>query len=165
MIKINYGNTNKREYYLLKFLNFITPLHTNLVRKNRVPWCLSTTDLLNFPAGTLGNSLGVFLHKHHLEPVAKAERHDCFHVLLNYGTSMKEETKMQWFLVGTGKLSLFTIGSALLALAVLPENFKLYWQALKQGRQALNIDDWDFFKLLHCNTQTLQNLIFNGQKN
>jgi ubiquinone biosynthesis protein Coq4 len=165
MIKINYSNTNKREYYLLKFLDWITPMHTNLVRKSRVPWCLATKDLLNFPEGTLGSSLGHFLKQHQLEPVPKAERHDCFHVLLNFGTSMKEETRMQWFLVGSGKLSLFTTGSALLALAVLPENAKLYWQEFKRGRQSTNIDDWDFFKLLNCNTKELQNIIFNAAKN
>ncbi|MFM2387996.1 MAG: hypothetical protein RL660_2753 [Bacteroidota bacterium] len=160
-ISIYYNKTNRREYWLLRFLAWITPLHSGFVRRNRIAWGLSTKDLQAFPEGTLGNSLGNFLYEHGLEPVDKAERHDCFHVLLKFGTSMIEETKMQWFLVGSGKLSLFTTGSAILALCVLPENAKLYYKAFMQGRKSVCIDNWNFYKLLNCNTAQLQHLIFN----
>jgi ubiquinone biosynthesis protein Coq4 len=159
-IKIHYHNTNFREYYLLKFLEWISPLHANLICRKREAWQLSTKDLLLFPKESLGYHLGVFLQKHQLEPVPKAERHDCYHVLLDFETDLQQETMMQWFLIGSGKKSLFTLGAALLGLIVLPERLKYYYQSYKNGKHALNISNWHFKALLLQPHQQLQQLIF-----
>jgi ubiquinone biosynthesis protein Coq4 len=159
-IKINYQNTNLREYYLLKFLEWITPLHTKLIGAKRKAWQLSTADLLMYPAESLGFTLGQFLQANHLEPVPKAEKHDCYHVLLNYKTDMLSETQMQWFLVGSGKRTLFTTGAAILALLVLPERFNHYKSAYQRGKKAVNISGWDFYSLLKTPLSQLQHIIF-----
>jgi ubiquinone biosynthesis protein Coq4 len=161
-ISINYNNTNRREYYLLRFLSWVTPFHASVFRRRRVAWGLNTADLCRFPTETLGHSLGLFLRRHNLEPVAKAERHDCFHVLLGFGASLKEETSMQWFLIGNGKLSLFTYGTAVLAILMLPEYFGSYYRAFISGRNAPSIHNWNFYKLLHCDARHLRGLIFSS---
>jgi hypothetical protein len=162
-IKINYKDTNKREYYLLKFLEWVTPLNTNWLKRGKESWGLSTSNLLQYPYGTLGHSLGAFLQAQQLEPVPRAERHDCYHVLLQYGTSLLQESQMQWCLIGAGKRSIFTIGAALLSVIVLPERCYQYWQAYQRGKGLLNISKWQFNHLLHVPTHQLMQLINHKQ--
>ena len=116
-------NLNVREFVLLKTFEILNPLHA-VIHHKRKPWGKSVADLLNYPETTLAHKLGIFLDVNHLEPVDKAEKHDAFHVLLGYGTDIKEEAGMQWFLMGNGKLSPFTLGTSALAAFVLPERFR-----------------------------------------
>jgi hypothetical protein len=159
----NYNSHTFREKLLLTFLETIMPLHTKYFRASRVPWGYSTSDLLMHPPNTLAGQLGLFLSKHHLEPVPKAERHDCFHVLLGFKTDVASEASMQWFLIGSGKKSIFTFGTALLSLLILPEHFKQYFTAYRKGTCAIDISDWDFKSLLFENTKTLRTVIFKSK--
>ena len=54
-------------------------------------WDLTTADLLQFPNGSVGKTLGEFLRKNKLEPLARAEAHDVYHILFDYSTSFKDE--------------------------------------------------------------------------
>jgi hypothetical protein len=161
----NYNSHTWREKILLTFLDTIMPLHTKYFRSSRVPWGYSTNDLLMQPPNTLAGQLGLFLSVHRLEPVPKAERHDCFHVLLGFKTDVASEASMQWFLIGSGKKSIFTFGTALLSLLILPEHYKQYLTAYKKGKGAVDISEWDFKNLLFENTKTLRATIFKKQKN
>jgi hypothetical protein len=71
---------------------------------------------------------------------------------------------MQWCLVGMGKRSIFSTGAALLALFVLPENAKKYYQSYCRGKQIINISNWDFFSLLAQPYINLQTIIFHKTK-
>jgi hypothetical protein len=159
----NYNSHTIREKILLTFLENVMPLHTKYFRASRVAWGYSTNDLLLHPPNTLAGQLGLFLSKHHLEPVPKAERHDCFHVLLGFKTDVASEASMQWFLIGSGKKSIFTFGTAILSLMVLPEHYKQYFEAYKKGSTAIDISEWDFKSLLFENTKTLRKVIFKSK--
>jgi hypothetical protein len=156
----NYEQHTWREKFLLFFLETIMPLHTKYFRASREPWGYSTNDLLMQAPNTLAGQLGLFLSAHRLEPVPKAERHDCFHVLLGFKTDVASEASMQWFLMGSGKKSIFTFGTAFLALLVMPEHHKQYFAAYKKGKTAIDISNWDFKNLLHENTKALKKIIY-----
>jgi hypothetical protein len=159
----NYSSHSFREKILLTFLEKIMPLHTKYFRASREAWGYTTHDLLMHPPNTLAGQLGLFLNKHQLEPVPKAERHDCFHVLLGFKTDVASEASMQWFLMGSGKKSIFTYGTALLSLLVLPEHYKQFFTAYKKGTAAIDISEWDFKSLLLHNTKSLRNIIFKSK--
>ena len=66
-------------------------------------WNLKTADLLLFPEGSVGRTLGEFLKKNRLEPIARAESHDLYHILFDFPTSFKGEVALQFFLRGMVK--------------------------------------------------------------
>jgi ubiquinone biosynthesis protein Coq4 len=67
-----------------------------MLREDRLRW---------YPAGTLGHE--------RLQPVDRGERHDAFHILPDFSTSLDEEATMQFFLVGAGKISPFALATPL----------------------------------------------------
>jgi hypothetical protein len=81
------------------------------VDSRRPVWGMLREDRLRwYPAGMLGHE--------RLQPVDRGERHDAFHILLNFSTSLEEA--MQFFLVGNGNISPFNLAAAFTAL-VMPD--------------------------------------------
>ncbi len=148
-----------REKFLLWLLGVVIPVHARFYG-GRKPWGLSASDLLGYPAGTLGNELGRFLKTEHLEPVDRVERHDAFHILLDFTTRVPDEAAMQFFLLGNGKVSPFTLGTALFSAAILPEHTRNFYLQFQRGRSFRSIARWDFKKLLPENFQDLKRYIF-----
>jgi len=149
-----------RERMLLFLLGKVIPIHARFYGK-RQPWGLTREDLIRYPAGSLGHELGQFLSSEGLQPVPRVERHDAFHILLDYTTRISDEAAMQFFLVGNGKRSPFTLGTMVFAAFVLPELWELFRREFRRGRQARSIARWNFYELLHENFSDLKKIIFN----
>lgn len=145
---------NRREWFLLKTFEILNPLH-GIIHRHRKPWGKSVDELRSQPQNTLAYQLGNFLFENKLQPVPKAEKHDAYHVLLGYGTDIKEEAGMQFFLLGNGKRSPFTIGTSMLAAAVLPERFGYFYQQFKRGIHSHSMANWNFEALLHDDYNSL----------
>ncbi len=130
------------------------------VKNKRAPWGLDTEDLLQYPENSLGRCLGEFLHQEHLQPIDRLERHDVFHILLDYKTQLKDEAGLYFFLFGNGKRSLFAIGTVLFAAAVLPEHWVYLYKQYKRGQQAFPIIRLRFKELLYEDYQDVKKLVF-----
>lgn len=153
-----------RERLVLFILEKLAPLHHTLCRKRKA-WGLNSDQLIRFPKGTLGHTLGIFYKKQKFEPVPLAERHDVFHVLLGYSTQVKEEAAMQFFLLGNGKWSLFTVGTAIISASLFPLSMNYFMREYRRGKSATPIGNWNFKELLNTKTTDLIQLIFKTKKN
>ena len=148
-----------RERLLLWLLGFVIPFHS-IVYKRRKPWGLLREDLLGYAPATLGRELGLFLEREQLQPIARVERHDAFHILLGFTTDVIDETAMQFFLIGNGKISPFTLSTAIFSGAILPEHLQRFRSEYRRGKAARSIASWDFLQLLNEPIEDVQRIIF-----
>ena len=140
------------------FLGRIIPLHA-LFYKKRKPWNLRTEDLIQYPAGSLGNKLGNFLRDEQLQPIPRIERHDAFHLLFDFTTQIQDEVAIQYFLIGNGKISPFPIITSIFAALILPEWWDYFIQQFRKGMKARNIANWNFKELLHDDFNDLKKIV------
>lgn len=124
--------------------------------KKNQPWQFTVNDLLNLPKGTIGSQLGHFLRKHNFNLLAKSERHDVYHVVTGFGTSVPEEITMQFYLLGNGKRSLYLFGVIGLGAISYPEHWSKFKKAFQYGKQALPFYALNYEQLLLQNLSTHQ---------
>jgi ubiquinone biosynthesis protein Coq4 len=148
-----------RERMLLWLLGNVVPAHAKVYSRRPV-WGLLREDMLQYPAGTLGHELGLFLTRESLQPVDRIERHDAFHILLNFTTSLEDEAAMQFFLVGNGKISPFTLATAAFTTLVMPDKWGIFIREFRRGRKAVSIANWNFLHLLDEPFADVQAVIF-----
>lgn len=148
-----------REKVLLWLLGEVIPIHANFYTK-RKPWGLRTQNLLFYPENTLGRELGKFLQNEKLQPIPRVERHDAFHILLGFDTHVYNEAAMQFFLIGNGKISPFTLGTAAFAGLMLPDQWSNFRKQYYRGKKARSIAKWDFQELLTESFDDLKKIIF-----
>jgi ubiquinone biosynthesis protein Coq4 len=108
-----------------------------IFKRSQPAWNLTSTDLLKYPKGTLGHHVGVFLSTNGFEFFPKHETHDVFHVVCNYGVSVKEEIGLQFLLFGNGKRSLYLYVVMCLGLFIVPEYFQFYKSSFQKGKKQL----------------------------
>jgi len=129
-------------------VTYSQPLYQRWFRKQQVPWNISTKQLLNYPMHSLGRELGEFLKKYNFSLMAQFESHDVFHVLLGYKPAVLDEARMQYCLLGSGRRSLYTLGTCLIASLIYPDfllDFKHHYQ---RGCGLENFSYWDFEAML-----------------
>lgn len=148
-----------RERVLLWLLGKVIPVHAFFYER-RKPCGLTASDLAQYPEHTLGRDLGTFLKHEKLEPIDRVERHDAFHILLGFNTHVTNEAAMQFFLMGNGKRSPFTVGTALFAGLMLPEHWRFFKVQYQRGKAARSVANWDFKTLLNEPTRDLIAYIF-----
>lgn len=137
-------------------VSFAQPFYRRLSRRNHIAWNLSKAQLLSFPVSSLGQELGCFLDKHNFSLMAQFETHDVFHILLEYKPTALDEARMQYCLVGSGKKSLFSLGTCLISILLYPEfaiDFKRHYQ---RGKKLKNFSHWDFKALLNFDINQLR---------
>jgi len=161
IIKYKQENTF-RERILLWLLGIVIPFHAKFYSK-RQPWGLSREDMIQYPSGSLGRSLGLFLKAEKLQPIDRIERHDAFHILLGFTTKVSDEAAMQFFLIGNGKISPFTLSTAIFTGFILPEQWAKFNYEYRRGKQARSIAKWNFKELLEENFDDLRDIIFRRQ--
>ncbi len=158
-LHISYAKSNNwRETILLKFFESIGPLH-DVLYKHRPNWNVSTAMLLAMPAHSLGYGIGKFLQADNLEPIPRAERHDVFHVLLQYGTTVREEAGMQFCILGAGKHSPSVLSTIALAIVFLPEHWTYFYNQYSKGKNYLQFYKLPFQHLLDSNLHNMQSTI------
>ncbi len=152
-----------REKLVLGLAEFTKPYYVKWFKKNRKAWNQSVVSLKKFPKKSLGNTLGQFLEKNNFSLLPKLEDHDVLHVLLDYKTTIAGEIKMQFFLLGNRKRSMYAIITAAIGLILVPEKISAFINEFFKGRRCAPISKWDFEYLLSEPLELLQNQVF-GKK-
>ena len=93
-----------RENILYVIVNIQVPIYKTLMPKNK-RWHYSKNDLLQFPEGTLGKDVGYFLETNKFDFIPFLETHDIYHVLFGYKTTIADEARMYFFLLGNRNYS------------------------------------------------------------
>ena len=128
--------------------------------KNHKPWGLSTKDLLNYPKPSFGRHLGEFLKRNNFELLPKVERHDCYHVLCNYGTNVEDEIALQCLCLGNGKRSPYLYGAIILGVILLPDYYKYYYKSYQIGKNANPFHHYDYKTILDVSIDDFRTMIF-----
>jgi ubiquinone biosynthesis protein Coq4 len=124
-------------------------------------WNLSTFELLQYPEGSLGKTLGDFLNQHQVELLNGAEYHDIHHVLFDYSISFKDEVALQFFLHGNGKKSIASISTRIGAWCLLPTQWKYLKAAYERGKTCKDISSINFKSMLNQDLSQIKASLFN----
>ena len=160
-------NTSKFFKLRARFLNWLVnntaTLYLNTFKAHKPKWNYGLDDLRSFPTGSLGKELANFLDENKIDLIPKAENHDVFHLVTGFDIRAKDEIAMQYWLVGNGKLTPYTIGTCLIGMTVMPEFWKTYFKALKKGTKSPSIARWDFQNMLYDNISQIKSYIHQDQ--
>ena len=148
-----------REKLLINLVEWTKPWYGRFFQKSKIPWKTNLEKLKKFPPKTLGGDLAHFLEKENLSLMPKFESHDVYHVLLKYKTTVVDEARMQFFLMGNRKYSLYIVGTNLIALIFYPEQIRSFISEFQKGRKAISIAKWNFEFLLNEPTKSLRKMI------
>jgi ubiquinone biosynthesis protein Coq4 len=124
----------------------------------------SKDQLRNFPGGTLGNDLYMFLEKRNLPLLKHYARHDIKHVLLGYDTSDEGEACLQSFMLGTGRVSFPVLATVFYSFLTMPEHWGKMREAMRKGRRAISFHGWPWNELVKESTIAIREKIFNDAK-
>ncbi|WP_397447403.1 Coq4 family protein [Polaribacter sp. R77954] len=132
--------------------------------KNNKPWNITSSELLTYPTASFGYHLGVLLDTNGFELLPKVERHDCYHLLTNYGTTVPDEIALQYLCFGNGKRSLYVLGVLFAGTILLPEYYKYYIKSYKLGKNCNPFHHFNYLNLLHFPFQEIKEAIFTKQQ-
>ncbi len=149
-----------REKLVLNLVKYTTPYYVRWFKKRQESWNQSIESLQKFPQGSLGKSLGNFLEKNNFQLMPKLEDHDVLHVLLGYKTTITGEIKMQFFLLGNRKRSVYALFTAIIGTALIPEKFNAFIKEFSKGRRYAPISKWNFEYLLAEPLDLLQRQVY-----
>jgi ubiquinone biosynthesis protein Coq4 len=152
-----------REYFLSYMVEKTSGIYTKLLKKNSVGWNLTKLDLQHYETNTLGYHLYQFLEEKNIDLMPKHESHDLFHIIANYDVSGIEECRLQFFLLGNGKCSIYLLISLAMAIILFPEKIIDFKKHIQRGQRANRFYDWDFKNLLHQNFEILKHKIYNHE--
>ena len=133
-----------RNQTLLQLVEWTKQYYTRWFKHHRIAWGLDIAQLKAYPKGSLGHELGHFLEQKGFDVMPKLEDHDVMHVLMKFNTTVIDEARMQFFLLGNGKRSLYALFTAVVSLLLIPEAAFLYFKSFKEGKRCLNISQWNF---------------------
>lgn len=129
--------------------------YQKFIKRNQ-PWDITKEQLIEYPFGSLGFDLGLFLTTNQFEIQAKLEDHDIIHVLTNTGVKVVDEISMQYYLLGNGKRSLYLYMVIFTGTLFYPMQFRQFQKNHKKGKRALPFYNLDFLELLHLSTNVLR---------
>ncbi|MFT5165190.1 MAG: ubiquinone biosynthesis protein Coq4 [Saprospiraceae bacterium] len=151
---------NFRKKLIMNIVAFTKPYYVRWFKKNTQAWNQSVDSLKRFPKKSLGKTLGLFLEKNKFTLLPKLEDHDVLHVLLGYKTTITGEIKMQFFLLGNRKRSVYALFTAIIGTVLVPEKFRSFSKEFNKGRRCAPISKWDFEHLLSEPIVLLQQQVF-----
>ena len=137
-----------RAMLMHKLVKYSQPIYRHWSRKQQIPWNISNQQLLDYPINSLGRALGRFLQSHNFTLIAQFESHDVFHVLLGYEPTVLDEARMQYCLLGSGRRSLYTIGTCVLAGFIYPDYLVDFRKNYQRGCGLEDFSYWDFEAML-----------------
>ena len=132
--------------------------------KTKKPWGISTEELLTYSKDSFGFHLGELLTKNNFELLPNVERHDCYHLLTNYGTKVEDEIALQYVCFGNGKRSPYLFGVVLIGTIILPEYYNYYIKSYKLGKNCNQFHHFNYKNLLQFSLQEIKESIFNTQQ-
>ena len=148
-----------RERLAWKIAYALKPLYFAM-RRDRKQWNITYDDLALMPEGTLGNDLAKFLYTNQLDIMPRAEFHDVYHVLFDYGTDIKDEACIQFVPVGNGRRSLPYLACITVTMVFYPEHLEDFYKAYLKGKNAVKFHNWDFEPMLQMKTSEVRKMIF-----
>lgn len=134
--------------------NLALPLLKYARKPEVFPYSLEALE--SFPDGTMGKDLFLFLEKKNLALLPYYARHDMKHILLGYDTTEEGEVCLQCFMLGTRHISFPVLATVIYGVLTMPEHWQLFRIAWQKGKLAENMEDWNWFGLLHTETETLK---------
>lgn len=152
--------TNIREKIAIGLVEWTKPYYVRWFKKKQMAWQQTNHSLLGYPNGSLGKALGQFLEKNEFTLLPKLEDHDVLHVLLNYQTTLVGEIKMQFFLLGNRKRSVYALFTALVGILLVPEKIRSFYNEYALGKRCKKVHKWNFEHLLAEPLGLLQKQIF-----
>ncbi len=149
-----------RERLLIMLVDWTKPYYARWFKRGREAWPYTVQKLKQFPIHSLGRELGEFLEKEGLEMMPRLEDHDVLHVLMKYKTTVVNEAKMQFFLLGNYKRSAYAFFTAIIAVLLIPEHLRGFLSEFRKGRRCARISKWDFRFLLREPTEMLRRQVY-----
>lgn len=131
--------------------------------KRKEPWNISAKTLLEMPQESFGYRLGSFLNEHGFELIPKVERHDAYHLLTGFSTSVQDEIALQYMCFGNGKRTPYLIAVLFLGTFLLPEYFAYYRKAYAFGKTSNSFHHFDFKTVLPINYKTFRSTLFSEE--
>lgn len=128
--------------------------------KKKQPWGISVSQLLTMPKNTFGYELGLFLSTHGFRLIPKVERHDAYHVLCGYGTTVEDEIALQYACFGNGKKTPYLYGVLFLGTIILPDYLPYYFKSYRFGKRAHSFHHFDFKKILPLDFNEFRSTLF-----
>ena len=153
----------EREKLITWLFNWTMVLYCRFKKKKS--WNITTQQLLDMPTDTFGYHLGQLLHTNGFELIPKVERHDAYHLITGFGTTVKEEIALQYACFGNGKRTPYLYGVLCLGTLLLPDYFSYYLKAYQYGKQANSFHHFDFKQILPLNFETFKSIIFSEKAN
>ncbi len=148
-----------RENILRAIVNVQVPIYKYIVPKNK-KWKYAKTDLLQFPDGSLGRDVGNFLATNHFDFIPFLETHDVYHVLFDYKTTVSDESRLYFFLLGNGKYTIEVLGTVAASLILLPELIFDFEKHYQRGKMCLSVRGRKFRDELFTPTEKIRAQIF-----
>jgi hypothetical protein len=152
-----------RQHFLNYMVDKTSGIYTKLFKKNSVAWNQTKHDLKHYQPFTLGYKLYQFLEEKNIDLMPKHESHDLFHVITGYDISGIEECRLQFFLYGNGKISIYLFISLATAIILFPEKIRDFNKHKNRGKLANQFFDWDFENLLSENFETIKYKIYTDE--
>lgn len=131
-----------------------------LLLKKKQPWAITNAQLLVMPSNTFGYQLGIFLQNQGFQLIPKVERHDAYHLLTGFSTSVQDEIALQYVCFGNGKRTPYLLGVLILGTLLLPEYASYYKQAYSFGRQSNHFHHFDFKHVLPIDYDLFRSTVF-----
>lgn len=128
-------------------------------KNHKTPWPVTRKELLTFPEGSLGLALGEFLTTNGFELIAKVERHDVYHVLLDFGTQAQDEVALQYLCFANGKRSKYLFGVICIGTLLLPEYLSYFRSCYRLGKNLNSFHQLDYLPLLQTELSELRKAI------
>lgn len=132
--------------------------------KRKEPWGITTLELLSYSEESFGYHLGKLLSANNFELIPKVERHDCYHLLTGYGTSVEDEVALQYVCFGNGKRTPYLLGVLFIGTIILPEYYKYYLKSYRLGKNCNQFHHFKYENLLHFSFEEIRTAIFNRQQ-
>ena len=125
--------------------------------KTSEKWNVTKSALLHYPQGSIGHELGLFLESDGFDLLEKSEKHDVFHVITNYSTSIVDEIAMQYFLLGNGKRSPYLFFVIAIGTFYYPDKLNYFKTAYQKGKVPKPFFNFDFYNHLGMNLNEFKN--------
>ena len=149
-----------RDRFLIGMVEWTKPHYAKWFKSQQRAWRQTVESMKKMPRKSLGHDLALFLEREGLTLMPKLEEHDVMHILLQYETTVKDEARMQFFLLGNGKRSLYALFTAMASFVLIPEYIGEFRRAFREGRHCRCIASWNFEHLLMEPTSLLRKLIY-----
>lgn len=129
-----------------------------LVRKpEKFPF--SPGELQNFPDGSMGKTLLLFLDSKDLQLLPYYARHDIKHILLEYDTTDEGEGCLQCFMLGNGHVSFPVLATVVYCFVTMPEYWTKFRQAYRRGKKCSSLEHIAWFNILDVQVTDLKKTI------